>query len=75
MRDHLDGVITVPETAIAAAMLTFLDRHHLVVEGSGAVGLAALQEGKLAGMPAPVVLIVSGGNVATEVLAALLSAR
>jgi threonine dehydratase len=75
VRDHLDGVITVPEAAIAAAMLTFLDHHHLVVEGSGAVGLAALQEGKLAGTPAPVVLIVSGGNVATEVLAALLGAR
>ena len=56
-------------------MLTFLDRHHLVVEGSGAVGLAALQEGRLAGTPTPVVLIVSGGNVATEVLATLLRAR
>jgi threonine dehydratase len=72
VRDHLDDVITVSETAIAAAMLTFLDRHHLVVEGSGAVGLAALRENKLTATPAPIVLIVSGGNVATTVLAGLL---
>lgn len=72
VRDHLDGVLTVSEAAIGAAMLTFLDRHHLVVEGSGAVGLAALQAGLLADAPGPIVLIVSGSNVATEVLAGLL---
>jgi hypothetical protein len=31
-----------------------------------------LQKGRLVGLPEPVVLIVSGGNVATEVIAALL---
>ena len=75
VRDHLDGVLAVPEAAIAAAMLTFLDRHHLVVEGAGAVGLAALQRGRLADAPGPLVLIVSGGNVATDVLAGLLAER
>lgn len=73
VRDHLDEVITVPETAIAAAMRTYLDRHHLVVEGSGAVGLAALQSGKIPALPEPLVLIVSGSNVATSVLAGLLA--
>lgn len=72
VRDHLDGVVTVPERAIGAAMLTLLDRHHLVVEGSGAVGLAVLQSGRLTGLPEPIALIVSGGNVATAVLAKLL---
>ena len=72
VRDHLDSVITVPEAAIAAAMLAFLDRHHLIVEGSGAVGLAALRAGQLGDTPAPIVLIVSGSNVATTVLADLL---
>jgi threonine dehydratase len=72
VRDHLDGVVAAPEEAIAAAMRAFLDEQHLIVEGSGAVGLAALQKGHLGGLPEPVVLIVSGGNVATEVIAALL---
>ena len=72
VRDHLDEVATVPEAAIGAAMLTFLDRHHLVVEGAGAVGLAWLQHQPPRGLPEPIVLIVSGGNVATGVLATLL---
>jgi threonine dehydratase len=73
VRDHLDDVVTVPEAAIAAAMRAFLDQHHLIVEGAGAVGLAALQSGRLRGLPEPIVLIVSGGNVATGVLAGLLA--
>jgi threonine dehydratase len=54
-------------------MRTYLDRHHLIVEGAGAVGLAALQSGRLPTLPEPIVLIVSGGNVATEVLAGLIA--
>jgi threonine dehydratase len=73
VRDHLDDVVTVPEAAIAAAMRTYLDRHHLIVEGAGAVGLAALQSGRLPALPEPIVLIVSGGNVATQVLAGLIA--
>jgi threonine dehydratase len=73
VRDYLDDVVTVPEAAIAAAMHTYLDRHHLIVEGAGAVGLAALQSGCLPALPEPVALIVSGGNAATDVLARLLA--
>jgi threonine dehydratase len=73
VREHLDEVVTVPEPAIAAAMRTFLDRQHLIVEGSGAVGLAALQTGRVRGLPEPVVLIVSGSNVASAVVAGLLA--
>ena len=71
VRDTLDDVLTVPNVD-RRAMLTFLDRHHLVVEGSGAVGLAALQEGLLHATPGPILLIVSGSNVATTVLAGVL---
>ncbi|MFN8515063.1 MAG: threonine/serine dehydratase [Chloroflexia bacterium] len=73
VRDHLDEVVTVSEAGIAAAMRAFVDRHHLIVEGSGAVGLAALQAGRVRGLPEPVVLIVSGGNVATRVLAGVMA--
>lgn len=75
VRDGIDRIETIPEEAIALAMLTFLDRHHLVVEGSGAVGLAALQLGRLGTAPGPIVLIVSGANVATATLARLLRER
>lgn len=73
VRDHLDTVITVSEAAIGAAMKTYLDRHHLVVEGAGAVGLAALQSAALPPLPEPIVLIVSGGNVAMGVLAGIIN--
>ena len=73
LQRHLDELVLVGEEAIAAAMLAYLDRHHLVVEGAGAVGLAALQTGRIAAPRGPVVLIVSGGNVASGVLARLLA--
>jgi threonine dehydratase len=72
VRDHLDEVATVPECAIGAAMRTYLDRHHLVVEGAGAVGLAYLRHHRPGELPGPIVLIVSGGNVTSAVLATLL---
>ena len=75
VRDGLDEVVLVSEETIADAMLALLDRHHLVVEGSGAVGLAALRGGLLVHPRGPVVLLVSGGNVATDVLARLLAGR
>lgn len=64
----LDEIVLVEETAIAAAMAAFLDLHRLVVEGSGAVGLAALRANRRLAVRGPVVLIVSGGNVAADVL-------
>lgn len=74
----LDEIVLVSEAAIADAMLALLDRHHLVVEGAGAVGLAALRTGlptEAAEAAEPIVLIVSGGNLATGLLAALLADR
>lgn len=73
VRDTLDDVLTVSEASIARAMHTFLDRHHLIVEGAGAVGLAALQESLLPATPGPILLIVSGSNVATKTLAGVLN--
>ena len=51
------------EEEIAEAMTFALDKEHLVVEGGGAVGIAALLAGKVVGMGEKVVLVVSGSNV------------
>lgn len=72
VRDGLAEIVLVDEDAIGAAMLVLLDRHQIVVEGSGAVGLAALRSGVVTLPPGPVILLVSGGNVATKVLSGLL---
>ena len=40
-----------------------LKTHHLVVEGSGAVGIAALRSGKIQHLGEHVAVVVSGANV------------
>lgn len=58
----------VEEAEIARAIRTLIEREHILVEGSVAVGLAALQSGRLSRPNGPVVLIVTGRNVAPGVL-------
>lgn len=73
VREYVNDVLLVSEAEIGAAMRSFVDVHHLIVEGAGAVGLAAARSGLLATAPGPIVLVVSGRNVSTEVLAPLLA--
>jgi threonine dehydratase len=63
IRSHADGIATVPDRAIADAMRQIWEVMKIVVEPSGAVGFAAVAEGrlKLAGLRVGVIL--SGGNV------------
>lgn len=67
LRAHLDGIVTVTEQEIAAAVRLAAERSRLVAEPSGALALAAIAfrrgELGLGGLEGPVVGIVSGGNV------------
>jgi threonine dehydratase len=63
VRDLIDEVVLVSEEEIGTAMAFALHKHHLVVEGAGAVSIAALQAGKVTVTGQNVALIVSGGNV------------
>ena len=63
VRDRVDDLVLVSEDEIAAAMAFALEREHLVLEGGGAVGIAALLAGKAHGLGRTVALILSGGNV------------
>ncbi len=68
----LDEVVTVEEDAIAEAIMLLLERTKLVVEGAGAVGVAALVGEQVApAASGTTVLILSGGNIDTGVLADL----
>ncbi len=58
----------VSEAEIAAAMAWALTEHRLVVEGGGAVGIAALLHGKVAVGDQTVAVVVSGGNVKIPLL-------
>lgn len=75
VRDRVDAHATVGEDEIAEAMRHAMMRLHLVVEGGGAVGLASLLAGRwdaAALPPGPLVVVLSGGNVAAETLARVL---
>ncbi|MCL5023498.1 MAG: threonine ammonia-lyase [Nitrospirae bacterium] len=63
MNRCVDDVVAVKEDSIAMAILLFLERTKLVVEGAGAVPLAALIENKARFRGKKVVLVVSGGNI------------
>ncbi len=64
IRTWVDEFVVVDEDEVAEAMVFLLERTKLVVEGAGAVGVAALLAGKLEGpVHGATVLILSGGNV------------
>ncbi|MEK6678428.1 MAG: threonine ammonia-lyase [Nitrospirota bacterium] len=60
---YVDDIIKVSEESIAIAILHFLERKKLVVEGAGAVTLAALIEQKKRFKGKKIVLVLSGGNI------------
>lgn len=60
----VDEIVVVSESAIAEAISLMLSRAKLVVEGAGAVGVAALLEGAVrADAAGSTVVILSGGNI------------
>ncbi|MBX3173669.1 MAG: pyridoxal-phosphate dependent enzyme [Gemmatimonadaceae bacterium] len=59
----LDGIATATEDAVAAAIKFLHVAHGETVEGSGAVGVAALREGALKPQAFPVAVTVSGANI------------
>jgi threonine dehydratase len=67
LRAHLDSIVTVSEAEIAAGVRLAAGRSRLVVEPSGALGIAAMAfhagELGLDGVDGSVVAVVSGGNV------------
>jgi threonine dehydratase len=65
---YVDEVILVEEDEIAAAMRTVLEHEHVLVEGSAAVTVAALQSGRLAVAGRQAALLLTGRNVAPSVL-------
>ncbi len=71
----VDETVVVAEAEIAAAMALLLERSKLVVEGAGAVALAAVTSGQVELGEAPTALILSGGNVDAGRLATVAARR
>ncbi len=67
-RKYVDDLVMVEDAEICAAMRLLLERCKLLAEPAGAAALAALLTGK-AGGKGRTAVVVSGGNVAPDVLA------
>jgi threonine dehydratase len=62
LEELLDDLVAVTDEEISEAIVLLLERTKLVVEGAGAVGVAALLAGK-AGGTGTAIPILSGGNI------------
>lgn len=62
----LDEIHTVTEEAIGRAIAWLAREEELVVEGAGAVGVAAILERAIAHPDGPLAIVVSGGNIDRE---------
>jgi threonine dehydratase len=69
VRDLVDEVVLVEEEEIAQAIVSLLERNKLMVEGAGAVGLAALLNGRVKRLSGKTVALLSGGNIDVKTIA------
>ncbi len=67
-QSYVDGVVTVTEDEIAAAILALIERQKLITEGAGAVSVAAAMFGKLDLAGKRVCGLLSGGNIDVTIL-------
>ena len=67
----LDDVVEVATEDVAQAIVLLLERTKLVVEGAGAVGMAALLKQQVEGA-GPVAVVLSGGNIDASTLIAVM---
>ena len=70
---NVDEIISVDEEEIASAILFLLEKQKLVVEGAGAVGVAALLHNKLGDTKGKnIAVILSGGNMDVTLLSVII---
>lgn len=68
---YVDGVVLVSEKGIKDAIKVMVENEHMLIEGSAAVGVAALLESKITPQGKTVV-ILTGRNIHTKILKAIL---
>ncbi|MDD3476480.1 MAG: threonine ammonia-lyase [Sulfurimonas sp.] len=73
MLESVDRYISVDEEEIASAILFLLEKQKLVVEGAGAVGVAALMHEKLSHLRGKkIAIVLSGGNMDVTLLSVII---
>lgn len=73
VRDLVDEYLLVSEAEVVEAMAFAAREQKLVVEGGGAVGIAALLFNKVGGIKGDIAAVISGGNVDLQTYAGAIS--
>ncbi|MGH3066681.1 MAG: threonine ammonia-lyase [Gaiellaceae bacterium] len=71
LESALDDTVSVSDDEISEALVLCVERTKFLVEGAGAVGLAALIAGRVPGS-GPVAVVLSGGNIDATTLISVL---
>jgi threonine dehydratase len=66
VKQTVDQIVLVTEDHIANAMRWMIDEQGWIVEGGGAVGVAAMLRGIIKADQRPTVIVISGGNIDGE---------
>ena len=74
LRTRTDSVQLVSETEIRMSMKWMVEQHQLILEGSAAVPIAALLNPDFPKPKGPLVVVISGRNVASSIVADILKA-
>lgn len=73
-RKYVDGVVSVTDDQVSAAILALIERQKMIAEGAGAVSLAAVMFGKIPDVKGKkVVCLISGGNIDVTILSRVIN--
>ena len=70
---YVDGIVTVTEDEICAAILALMEQQKLIAEGAGAVAVAAAMFNKVPVAGKKTICVVSGGNIDVTILSRVIS--
>lgn len=70
---YVDGIATVTDDEVSAAILALMEQHKLVTEGAGAVAVAAAMFDKFDLKGKKTVCLLSGGNIDVTILSRVIA--
>ncbi len=74
IRKYVDGIVTVSEDEIAAAILALMEKQKVVAEGAGAVSVAAAMFHRVPDIAGKkVCCLISGGNIDVNILSRVIT--
>ncbi len=73
-KKYVDGVVSVTDDQVCAAILALIEKQKMIAEGAGAVSLAAVMFGKIPDIKGKkVVCLISGGNIDVTILSRVIN--